>query len=49
MKAVEDVSLLWVWTKICMSVVQLRLLDGGRLLLCLQRGLPVTLKLVASV
>lgn len=48
-KVVEDVSLLWVWAKTQVSVVQPRLLDGKWLLFCLQRGLPVTLGLVASV
>lgn len=49
MKVVEDVSLLWVWAKTQVSVVQPKLLDGKWLLFCLQRGLPVTLGLVASV
>lgn len=49
MKVVEDVSLLWVWVKTQVSVVQPRLLDGERLLFCLQRGLPVTLELMTSV
>lgn len=48
-KVVEDVSLLWVWAKTQVSVVQPKLLDGKWLLFCLQRGLPVTLGLVASV
>lgn len=48
-KAVENMSLLWVWAQIQVSVVQPMLLNGGRLLFRLQRGLPVTLELVASV
>lgn len=47
-KVVEDVSLLWVWANILVSLVQARQLDGRRLLFCLQRGLPVALELVAS-
>ena len=48
MKAVGDVSLLWIWAKIQVSFVQPMLPDGGMVLFCLQRGLPVALELVAS-
>lgn len=36
-KVLEEESLLWIWAKIQVSVVQPRLLDGERLLFCLQR------------
>lgn len=48
-KAVDVVSLLWIWAKIQVSFVQPVLRDGGRVLFCLQRGLPITLKIVTSV
>lgn len=49
MKAAKDVSLLWIWAKVQGSFVQPVLPDGERVLLCLQRGPPVTLELMASV
>lgn len=49
MKTVEDVSLLWIWAKIQVSFVQPVLPDGGRVLFCLQRGVPVALELMVTV